>query len=762
MIPILSGNLSVDLLLQRQTGGAPLPPDTPEREVEAFVGLNISALEDYIAWALVEQRPGSFDFSYHRRNLDACRRHGFRYVAYPWLHVVPEWILADPGFTGFRCLEHDRECAWPSIFAPRTLEWMERLYAALAENLGGGLDALCVAVPTDYGEVAYPTGLADWVARLTPPRDHVHDGFWAGDRFAREKFRIDLLQRWESLARVNEALETRFSSETDIIYPTAGSGVGLRLYFAEFYLQSMADFVDRALAIARRYFPRIPISVKVGHGSELLCYGIDPTLIARAAAKHGATLRTTQASLPGLHQKRASAPCRFYGVPFASEPPADIGREKILRRIFLDAASGVREYFDYPEHLVGSFDLIEQHGSLLSGAQPSLDVSVLFATTDHRLETTQGLPPVLLDLSEEMRDRFDYEVVDEALVEDGVLQSMKVLALVEAACIRSTAGSEILRWVKAGGWLVVGPECFLERGEGELAAVLRESPDLSGSVEVGGESQPCMAIRMGESGDLLLLAGDWHRREGASQFRGTIPIGEWSRWSMARASAYFPVRPDTRYLLEIDGWVHPLTAHRRHDVLVNGNKVGRLARQGLQRFAAWVPEAALEGGAVAEVRLECDTFKLRDLNAGDDSRELGAAVIWIRLTEKGAPAVEIEHAVTPRLRGQLKSGQDLESLGTSVGAGLILVSRQRPPLAFLTLLEEAVRERSECEREIRKSLGGERPPFVQCTLFGDSVLLWNRGDRDQPLNGSGMREAVLRPGSLLSLRHSRIGQARME
>src|SRR5262249_8404940 len=159
-------------------------------------------------------------------------------------HVVPEWWFASGRFVGFRCLEHDRECGWPSIFDPALPGLYRRFHVELARALGDGIDALCVALPADYGEVGDPTGWGAWVSRLPPPRDHVHAGFWCGDAHARAALRAFALARHGSLDGVNRAWGTRFPSPDAINHPVASSPLPWRRDFADFYVGAMADFAD--------------------------------------------------------------------------------------------------------------------------------------------------------------------------------------------------------------------------------------------------------------------------------------------------------------------------------------------------------------------------------------------------------------------------------------------------------------------------------------------------------------------------------------
>lgn len=734
MIRHITGNLSVDYM-RKSIGGGPLPePGSHAAELDEFQELGFDGVEDYLAWGVCERDEGRFDFEFHRVNQEQCARRGLAYVVYPWVHVVPHWFRAGERWTPFRCLEHDAEVAWPSIFDPRTLDIYRRFYGAVNDALGNGIDSVCLAVPVDYGEVGYPTGWGAWVSQPQHPRDHVHAGFWAGDVHARAAYRRAMLHAFGDLEGLNRAFGTAHETEEQIRFPELTAPPASILATARFYLQAMVSFVDQMLGVVREIFPDKPLYLKVGHGGEMLAYGIEPTQLVRVAAQHGARIRTTQATLPEIHQKRLSTACRFFQVPFASEPPVDIGREKFVERIFTDASNGSIEYFDYPEHVLGSRDLLEMYGPLMTGELPLVDVGLFFPSTDQHSRPLQGLPPVLMDLGDPIRDRFDYELIDEPLIEAGALAGLHVLGMPEGRYVPDAIQERLLQWIRAGGHLVVGPEVNPTTLEGPLGALLREAPDASSCVDLVGTSAESTLARLGTPGDSLWLGGEWYYRESAHQFRGTPPEGEFSRWSAARSSAFFPIRAGRSYLLEIACWLHPASVQMRHHVLVAGELVGRITRPGLQRFAAWVHQDLLVGLGVAEVSLESEPFRLVDLGAGDDTRELGVAVIWMRMTEEGSPAAGVDGGGRPQLTGRIRRAAFESQAALPLEKGTVVVSRRRPSLHFLTLLEESVRRHSVVRRAaLQGSFEPSDPPGIRCTVFPSKLLLWNRGPEEREI-----------------------------
>ncbi len=699
MIPIVSGNLGVDLLLHRQTGAAAPLAAATVAAIERMAALGAGAVEEYLAWALVEPERGRFEWGRARATAAAAHARGLRYVVYPWLHVVPTWFLRDAEFVPYRCLEHDQSCGWPSPFAPTTRAAFARFFAALRDGLGTEIDALCVAFPADYGEAGFPTGMATWVNPLAPPHDHVHAGFWCGDRHARAA--------WERFA-------TRHGAPLDPALAFAAPEG--RATLARFLAEAMADFADAILAAARAAFPALPIWIKVGHGGELAEYGVDATLLVRAAARHGAGVRTTQATLPWLHQQRLATPCHWFAVPFASEPPADVGREAVAARLFDDAATGVVEAFDYPEYLEGACDLLARDGALRCGALPRVDVALHFASDALHAQEAMAMPPRLHRLAEALRDRFDFAVVDRTLIAAGVLSGQRVVALLEGCFDDVDEQRALLQFVATGGTLLCG--AGVRCAEGPLSHALARAPDASGAVLLHAKPSASHVVRFGTPGEEQWLFGEWHAAEEACQFVGGPPRGERARWSGAGAGLLLARPAGRRALLEIECWSHPLFVGQKRVVELDGVVLGELDRAGLQRFAAWMPAPCDD--CASRLTFGGDLVVPSQRGMSRDPRALGVAMLWLRVTAEGEAAAAVASAPPPRYDATV-DGEHLATEELEGGRGVLLRLADGPELRFVALLEWLVRARSAWGRAAPSA-----PPGVRLARFADHWLAWNR------------------------------------
>ena len=132
-------------------------------------------VEDYIGWAVVETKPGQWDWSDYQENAREIRKAGLKYIPYVWVQNLPSWVRHGADYRFATCLEHGKASEALSIFSPKTVEAYDRVFAQLEAALGTQIDALRIGSPTDYGETHYPAGNASHAF----PFAHIHMGWWA-------------------------------------------------------------------------------------------------------------------------------------------------------------------------------------------------------------------------------------------------------------------------------------------------------------------------------------------------------------------------------------------------------------------------------------------------------------------------------------------------------------------------------------------------------------------------------------------------------
>jgi len=320
-----------------------------------------------------ETRPNVYDF----KNADAmermARQAGFDWAYFPHFAFPPPWYSQRIQYTRVRCLEHDQTVEAYSPWDPNFPYFVGRGYQILARHfLGTGVapavpppaktpPALYVGIHGDYGEcwlfIGARTGVPgqreDWQSRFGNLHNHV--GWWCGDAQSRASFRNAMMAKYGGISALNAAWRTNFANAEAITYPSSPNA-GSRRYWLDWvnwYRQSVSTMVDAISRIARRHFPTSLLMLPCGFGDEDPRTGADNSMLAKIAARYRMDLRSThgghrpfaenQASMLG----RLASACRFYGVPFWTEPPGTITPDVQVARMFEAITLGARGHFDW-------------------------------------------------------------------------------------------------------------------------------------------------------------------------------------------------------------------------------------------------------------------------------------------------------------------------------------------------------------------------------------------------------------------------------
>ncbi|MGC8666505.1 MAG: family 14 glycosylhydrolase [Chthonomonadales bacterium] len=527
IIPFYSGNLSVpQFMCYWGTGKAPGTMPVTDALIAQLHRCSCFAMCDYPAWCLAEPEPGRWDFSLYETNARRLAAASIRYVPFSWLHFPPKWFLNSRDFVGYRCLEHGQELGQLSLWAPATRRIYREYYRRLAAVMGPHIAFIRLAMPSEYGEVGYPVGMTNWLV----PQKHVHPGFWCGDAYARRDFAAWALRRYGSIGRVNSAWGTDFTSMDAIRYPPI-DGAKWRLPenvqarrrwldFMEWYQSSWDDFIMWSASVVKRFFPgfglpqagkdlrtRREIIFSLGYGGETPCFGNDEGMHVKAIGRCGGSAQTP-GDIGYFATRRVSTACAFYGVPYYTEPPGDVPREREVRRIWMDASNGTQVFFDYPQNLDAARDLFRRYKAFLDGVRSRTDVALIICTTTHWLHPEWGYPPTLLGIAEALRPFCDYEVVDEHMLGQGALDRLhlRVAVLADAAYMEEKALRVLEQWVRGGGILVTAAGEPVRNVRGSDAVWKRLVPN--GVKAASGGEEGLNVRRAGRGAVVIVTDGD--------------------------------------------------------------------------------------------------------------------------------------------------------------------------------------------------------------------------------------------------------------
>src|SRR5205807_5774511 len=159
--------------------------------------------------------------------------------------------------------------------------------------------------------------------------------WWCADPLAKAAFRGAMLAKYSDAEGLNAAWKTAYTRSSEIEIPSGPNGISRRrwLDFVEWYRGSAAQAAQTVTRAAKRAFPSSLMVLAMGFADENPRGGNDNSLIPALAAKEKVEIRSSHGGLKPFAQGQASmlgriaSACRFYGVPFWSEPPGRVTAE---------------------------------------------------------------------------------------------------------------------------------------------------------------------------------------------------------------------------------------------------------------------------------------------------------------------------------------------------------------------------------------------------------------------------------------------------
>ncbi|MBK6939130.1 MAG: hypothetical protein IPH13_02840 [Planctomycetes bacterium] len=713
-IPLTIGSLGAAALIDAMAGrDIARDPLLDRLHIAAEAGFD--AVEDYVAFALFEPERGRIDASRVLEHRDAAARAGLRYVIYPWLHALPRWLRASRAFDAFVCLEHDASIEAPSPFAPSTWEWFEHFYAGLARELGD-VDGLTIALPCDYGEVAYPTGVGQWIFAATQSSHAAHEGHWCGDAHARAAWaNADVGRKDDAIAR------------------------------GRFLRTSMTGFVDRLLTLARLHFPRARLAFKCGLAGEKACFGNDLTALGRVAARHGSDLWSTHGTLPVYFHKRIQSICRALDVPYVTEGVVERSRAMVMDRLFEDAADGARGFFEFDATWTQYRAVFDLGLAFLRGEDPFVDVTLLFHSSEHERAIGQSVPPALFSLCEPLRDFLDFSIVDEDLVcEPQALRTTRIVCIADGGALRAETIDRLRAFVRAGGIVITGTHDVFT----DLAATRAEPwPTARELIRFGvPQKYGPREVHAGDD-DAWHRFGRWHGLERAANFFPDATSDEPARWTSGHAGIRVACARTIVLELYADVRVDP----RSWRIFVDGREQSARVAVGAQRIAL----AAYTTAGTSDIELRGPTFVPAGLGESADARDLGVLVRRIASFDDDAPRT----AATPLTR--LEFDVDIGALESRAcvrdGLGAYVAAPEHDVASLAAVLVDLTSFASRFTRaEPLQPWPRGRHDGLRVARNASGWLLHNRGEvaasRHVLQHDGSIRRVVVAPGSIVSIR----------
>jgi hypothetical protein len=646
--------------------------DASAADAALFRALSVSSVESYVHWAGVEPDvEGTWDWRQWDEQVRILQANGLKWV--PFLiagpaYATPLWFQNSPESHVYVCLEHDQPSRVQSLFNPALPARVERFLRAFAERYRdtGVIESVLLGITGIYGESIYPAGPeSGWTAGLTGDY-HNHTGWWAGDSHAQAAFREAMRRQYRRVGRLNQAWGTAFAdfAEVRTFLPDRAPSDRARADFVEWYQQAMTDWSVFWVKATRRAFPRTPIYLCTG-GDGHPVLGADFTAQTKAIRRTGAGVRiTNEASDYAANftvTREVASATRLYGTFAGFEPAGEVTPLGVAARLYNATASGARQLHYYHPNILNSGEALRrfrENARYLLPRQPRVTAALYVPRETWAIE-----PATMAGFyahARALRDVVDYEMLTRLSVADGGLRDVRLLVLVECPVLEPEAAAALTTWVRRGGILVAAP------GEGQglgtrlydLAAWRRELfPE--GASTAGllapalvGAAPPSWALHLGTEKDAGWLFGDWYHREQGLEWPALKDARK--RWSGRRPGIWLPTVPGAAYTLTIEANLsgHSLKGDP-NTVSVNGTPVGRLDRDGPQRYQFQVPAEVVGGGPLARMEVAMSTWSPKAVGQSGDARDLGVALHrldWCRAGAEGAPLGEarIEFRLAPK------------------------------------------------------------------------------------------------------------------
>lgn len=716
-----------------------------------------------------EVRPEVWDYAGPDRARELALAAGFDWCYFPHFAFPPPWYAQRNAFTRVRCLEHNETIDAFSPWDPNFAAYLNRGYERLAQHYRGQgqVPALYLGVHGDYGEAgmfigartAVPGQKEDWQRRFGNLHNHV--GWWCGDPLARAAFRSAMAARYGGLEGLNQAWRTRYASVDAIAFPTAPATSSRRhwLDFVQWYRDSVNAMTDMVCRVARRNFPTALLILPVGFGDEDPRNGADNSMLAKIAARHRVELRSTHGGYRPYPENVASmlgrlaSACRFYGVPFWTEPPSTITPEGQVARIFESATLGARGHYDWAANVTTGRDAYYRYGKHLKASRRIVDVAMFFPTTAHLLRPGDGFPRTFERGCATIRDLMDFDIVDERMVLDGALDRYRVLVWWEGSIVEASVLDSIRAWVQRGGVLVAydcGKIETVEGGTEWFRDVFGYAGRLSPAggnlrfVPASGSAVPSTyRVSVGEPSASPFLEGDWYAPDNVG--------GVSRRWSGESADLRLPLVGSQGITLTVRASFPAEASGLRREVLVNGTQVGILDLAGEHTYRFTVPASLLSGRGIMRVTFRNQPFVPATVLPGStDQRRLGVWVTYVQVQPESSaePAAD---APTPegRFEVAINLGKLRSEWARPLGRGwtIYFPARRDQLAAYCEVVRYAAYNLSDLDPTKSDAIAVDNAwDGVYATLLADRALYYNDGD------SRALRTIVLSPSAFSARR----------
>jgi beta-galactosidase GanA len=459
--------------------------------------IHATTVETYVKWIDLEPERGQITFKKYDRELDRFGRYGVKWQPFlicgPW-YAVPYWYKESKDSHFFRCLEHDKDSGiqsiWNEKFKKITRRFLQMFYEHYKDR-DGELDSILLGVSGDYGEAIYPCiGNFDGLY-------HTHRGFWCADSYAVADFRRHLRTTFGTIRELNARWGTSYGGFGEV-RPFLKKNAPSRRAMVDqvyWYRNAMLQHAEFWIQEARKLWKTKDIYLCMG-GDGSAEEGQHYTAAAKLCAKYGVGVRDTNArdNFPflNMYQCSTAVATNYYKTYCGFESSHGSTKKFIVARMFAYMVANAREFHEYGfQHKKKVIQTFRRFRKLMNvPVKRRVDVAVFssepyinwlheHATAWDLKEFPWGMPKAPHKLFHQLRYHFDYDLVNDSLLRNGILKQYKVLIVPGFTIIEDDILALIRRHAKAGNKVVLYGPNTLETVD-EKPIPLKEAEPVSG------------------------------------------------------------------------------------------------------------------------------------------------------------------------------------------------------------------------------------------------------------------------------------------
>jgi len=438
--------------------------------------IKATTTETYVKWIDIEYEPNQISFKHFDRALEKFTKYGVKWQPFlicgPW-YATPYWYKDSKNSHFFRCLEHDKNSGIQSIWNEKFKEPTRRflkLFHDHYKDREGSIDSLLLGISGDYGEAIYPC-IGNFDGQY-----HTHRGFWCNDKYAIRDFQKHFKAKCKTIKKLNARWGTSYSTFSEV-RPFLKKNAPSRRAMVDmvyWYRDSMLKHAEFWIQEVRKLWKTKDVYLCMG-GDGSAQEGQHYTAAAKLCAKYKVGIRDTNSRdnfrFLNTYQCSTAVATNYYKTYCGFESSHGSSKKFIVARMFAFIIAGAREFHEYS--FLGKKEVIKNFCKFRKWmdirCQREVDVAVFssepyvnwvheHATAWDIKEFPWGLPKKPHHLFDRLRYHFDFDLVNDSLIRNGILDNYKVLIVPGFTMIEDDIIKIIRKRAKTGRKVVIyGP-----------------------------------------------------------------------------------------------------------------------------------------------------------------------------------------------------------------------------------------------------------------------------------------------------------------